>query len=75
MQTPLHYAALEGYADVVLMLLEHGADPTLKTVCCVMCDIFCGKWKCDLRKWGANEVCELKCVEMDVLMCVLQTSF
>ena len=41
-QTPLHCAACQGYADIVLMLLEHGADPTLKDVCCVMCDLFWG---------------------------------
>ena len=39
-QTPLHWAGYFGDADIVLMLLEHGADPTLKDVCCVMCDIF-----------------------------------
>ena len=31
-QTPLHWAGYFGDADIVLMLLEHGADPTLKDV-------------------------------------------
>ena len=43
-QTPLHQASANGDADIVLMLLEHGADPTLKDVCCVMCDIFWGSF-------------------------------
>ena len=52
-QTPLHRAAYEGYPDVVLLLLEHGADPTLKDVC-VMCDGWGScVWMCD--GWG--DVC------------------
>ena len=60
-QTPLHYAVHNGHADIALMLLEHGADPTLEDVCCVMCDIF-----------GEVVYCvDVSCVFGEMWLCVI----
>ena len=68
-QTPLHFAAFHGRAEIVLMLLEHGADPTLENVCCVMCDVLGSCVLCGCAVFWEMWLCVI-CIFMDFVVLV-----